>query len=79
MPKLVPPSDEIVLQLDKKPSIVSQCRLPSFRDGFSDWIQDTGHLDGMRSEVALNGMPYRQENAISQLPSIFTTLRRGWY
>ena len=79
MPKLVPPSYEIVPQLDKKPSIASQYRLPSFRDGFSDWVQDTGHLDAMRSEVALNGMPYRQENAKLQLPSIFTTLRRGWY
>ena len=51
------PFYEIVLQLDKKSS--AQYRLPSFLDGFSDSIQDTGDLDSMHSQTALKGVSRR--------------------
>lgn len=67
---------ENVLQLDKKASIVSQYRLPSFRDGFSHWVEDTSHMESMQSEIALDRVRRWQENAGLQLPSISTLLKR---
>ena len=79
MQKMMPPSHEIVLGLDtKSSSLVSPHRLPSFRDGFSDWVQGTGHLDTIRSKIALETVSRRQENTGLQLPSIYTTLGREW-
>lgn len=76
---LMPPSHEIVLRLDtKSSSLVSPCRLPSFREGFSDWVQDNGQLGSIRSKIALNTVSKRQENTGLQLPSIVTTLGREW-
>ena len=77
MQKLVPPSYEVVLQLDEEPSsIVVQYRLPSFRDGFSDWVRDASLSDSIQSKIALNRMPRRKDNARLQLPSVFAILRR---
>ena len=77
MERSVPPSYEIVLRLDQKSC--SHYRLPSFRDGFSDWVQDTGHDDSMLSGIALKDVFRRQEKAGWQLPGICTILRRQWY
>ena len=57
MQKSASPSYEIVLQVDKKSS--PQYRLPSFLDGFSNLVQDTGHLDSMHSQTALKGVSRR--------------------
>ena len=77
MQKSASPSYEIVLQLDQKSS--PQYRLPSFLDGFSDSVQDTGHLDSMHSQTALKGVSRRQEKAELRLPSTCTIPRREWY
>ena len=75
----MPPSHEIVLRLDSKSSsLVSPFRLPSFREGFSDWVQDNGQLDSIRSKIALNTVSKRQENTGLQLPGIVTILGREW-
>ena len=74
MQKLASPSYEIVLQLDEKPS--PQYRLPSFLDGFSDSVQEPGHLRPMHLQTALMGVPTRQEKAGLRLPSIYTIPRR---
>ena len=76
MQKLMSPSYEIVLQLDKKSS--PQYRLPSFLDGFSDSVRDTGHLNSVHSQAALKGVSRRQEKAGWRLPSICTIPRREW-
>ena len=57
MQKVASPSYEIALQLDEKSS--PQYRLPSFLDGFSDSVQDIGHLDSMHSQTALKGVSRR--------------------
>lgn len=79
MRKVVSLSYEHVPQLDKKASLVSQYRLPSFRDGFPDWIQDTNQMNSMQSKIALERVSNWQENAGMQLPSILTLLKREWY
>ena len=79
MQKLVPPSYEDITRLDKKVSLVSQCRLPSFRDGFSFWIQDISHMNPIEAEIdAYQGSGW-EENAELRLPSIQTLLEREWY
>lgn len=76
MQKPVPPSCEVVLQFDNRSSsFVSHYRLPSFREGFSDWVQDTGRFDIMQSEIALYRMARRKDNAGLHLPSVCTMLR----
>ncbi len=75
----VPPSYEGVIRLDKKVSPVSQCRLPSFRDGFSVWIQDTSHMDPIEAEIAASQGSGWEENAGLRLPSIQILLEREWY
>lgn len=76
MQKPVPPCYEVVLQFGNKFSpFVSHYRLPSFREGFSDWVQDTGHLDIIQSEIALYRMARRKDNAGLHLPSVCTMLR----
>lgn len=79
MRKVVSLSYEHVPQLDKKASLVSQYRLPSFRDGFPDWIQDTNQMNSMQSKIALERVSNWQENAGMQLPSILTLLKSEWY
>lgn len=79
MQKLVALPYERVLQLDKSASLVSHHRLPSFRDGFSPWIQDSGHIDSLQSEIAVDEISSGQENAGLQLPTILTLLKREWY
>lgn len=79
MQHLVSLSYERVLQLDKEASLVSQYRLPSFRDGFSPWIQDSSHMDLLQLETAVDEISGGQENAGLQLPNILTLLRREWY
>ncbi|KAF6230373.1 hypothetical protein HO133_004715 [Letharia lupina] len=79
MQKVVPPSYEHALQLDKKALLVSQYRLPSFREGFSDWIQDTSLMDPMQSEITVDRLSRGQENSGLHLPSIVTLLKREWY
>ena len=66
-------------QLDKKALLVSQYRLPSFRDGFSHWLEDTSHMDTMQSEIPLDRVCRWQENAGLDLPSISTLLKRESY
>lgn len=75
----VPPSHEDIIRLDKKVSLVSQCRLPSFRDGFSVWIQDTRHLNPIEGEIAISQGSGWEENAGLRLPSIQILLEREWY
>lgn len=76
--KLVSPSYERISQLDKKPSVVLQYRLPSFRDGFSDWALDSNHMKPIQSEIPVDTVSDWQEDAGSQLPSIPTLLKRAW-
>ena len=73
MQKVASPSYEIVLQLDKKSS--AQYHLPSFLDGFSDAVQDTGNLDSMYSQTTPKGVSRRQEKAGLRLPSVCTIPR----
>ena len=70
---------ENVLQLDKTASLVSQYRLPSFRDGFSHWVEDISHMEPMQSEIALDRVCWWQESAGLELPSISTVLKRELY
>ena len=79
MQKLVSSSHDNALQLDKKVSLVSQCRLPSFRDGFSVWVQNPGHMNPMPSDITLDRVSTWQDNAGFQLPSILTLLERDLY
>lgn len=79
MQKLVSSSYENALQLDKKVSLVSKCRLPSFRDGFSVWVQNASHMNPKPSDMTLDRVSSWQDNAGSQLPSILTLLKRDWY
>ena len=79
MQKLLSLSYERVLQLDKRASLVSQYRLPSFRDGFSPWIQDSGHMDSLQSEITADDVSSGREKAGSRLPTILTLLEREWY
>ena len=79
MRKAWPTSCETVLQLDKKTSLVSQYRLPSFRDGFSDSVQDIGHMHPVQSEIARDRVACWQEDAGLRLPSILTLLKSEWY
>lgn len=78
MQKLLPPSYENVLLLNKKASLVSQYRLPSFRDGFSDWVQDTRQMNAMQSELAQDRVYNWLENVEMQLPGISTLLEWEW-
>lgn len=73
------PSYENVLQLDKEASILPQYRLPSFREGFSEWAQDVSHMNPMQSEIALDKVSSWQESAGSQFPGILTLLKRQCY
>ena len=70
---------ENVLQLDKKASLVSQYHLPSFRDGFSHWVENTSHAEPMQPEIPLDKVLRWQESAGLQLPSISTVLKRESY
>lgn len=79
MQKVVPLFYGTVLQLDRKASLVSQYRLPAFRDGFSHWVEDTSHLRPMQSQIALDSVSWWQEKAGRQLPSISMLLKRGLY
>ena len=73
MRKLVPPSFEIVVQLDKRSALLSQYRLPSFRDGFTERGRDTWSMNPTTPPAfPVANAPGWQENAMSQLPSIFT-------
>ena len=80
MRKLVPPSYEIVLRLDKRSAPLSQYRLPSFRDGFMERGQDSGVMNPTMPPTALpvTNTPEWQENAVAQLPSIFTLFGSEW-
>ena len=79
MQNLVPLPYENRLQLDEKAPLVSQYCLPSFRDGFSHWVEDTSHMKSAHSEIALDRVCRRQEKAGLQLPSVSTLLEREWY
>lgn len=79
MQKVVPLLYGKVLHLDQKASLVSQYRLPAFRDGFSHWVEDTTQMKPMQSQIALDSVSWWQENAGLQLPSISTLLKRGLY
>ena len=76
--KLVPPSYESPLELDvkmhEKGSLVSQYRLPSFGEGFSDWMNDTSHMKPITSEVIVEGSSGELDGAVLRLPSIETLL-----
>lgn len=81
MQKVVPPSYENALQLDmklyKKASLVSQNGLPSFREGFSDWIQDTSHMNSVQSENAVDRLSSGHEDSALPLPSIPKLLKEA--
>ena len=78
MQKLVPPSYESLLELDvkmhEKGPLVSQYRLPSFGEGFSDWIYDTSHMKPVQSEVTVEGSSGELDGPVLRLPSIGTLL-----
>ena len=74
MQKQLLPSHENFLRLDKRSFAVSQCCLPSFRDGFSDWVQDTRPTDPMQLEVDVSEASRWQESARLGLPSVLKTL-----
>ena len=57
MQKVATPSYEIALQLHGRSP--PQYRLPSFLDGFSDSVQESGHLDSMHSQTASKGVSKR--------------------
>ncbi len=69
MQRLVHPSCESVSLLGKK---APGYRLPSFRDGFSDWGRKADYGDAMRFEDGLEG------GEGGRLPSVFAVLGRGW-
>ena len=79
MQKMVPLFYGKVLQLDQNASLVSQYRLPAFRDGFSYWVEDSSHLRPMQSQIPLDSVSWWPEDAGLQLPSISTLLKRGLY
>ena len=69
---------EDIIRLDTKVSLVPQCRLPSFRDDFSVWIQDTSHMNPIEAEIAVSRGSGREETAGLRLPSIQLLLEREW-
>ena len=79
MQKLVPPSFESPLQLDvnlhEKAPLVSQYRLPSFEEGFSNWIHDSSHMKPIKSEVVEEGCSGEMEGPVLRLPGIESLLR----
>ena len=81
MQKLVPPSYESPLELDvklhEKGPLVSQYRLPSFGEGFSDWICDTSHIKPVQSETTSEGSSGELDGSVLRLPSIETLLGTG--
>ena len=78
MQKTMPQSYESPLQLDvklhEKAPLVSQYRLPSFGEGFSDWIHDTSHMKPIESEVIVEGSSGEMDGTRLRLPSIGTLL-----
>ena len=78
MQKMMPPSYESPLEIDvkmhEKGPLVSQYRLPSFEEGFSDWIQDTSHMKPIQSEVIVEGSSGELDSTVLRLPSIETLL-----
>ena len=79
MQNSVPPPYENVLQLDEKALLLSDYRLPSFREGFSEWVQDISHMNPMQIEIALDKVSSWRENVGCQLPSIVTLLKGQCY
>ena len=78
MQKIVPPTHESPLELDvklhEKAPLVSQYRLPSFEEGFSDWIHDTSHMKPVQSEVTSEGSSGEMDGTLLRLPGIETLL-----
>ena len=78
MQKLLQSPYENVPQLAKQPAVALQERLPSFRDGFSDWAPDANHMRPMESEIVLDRASNWQGDAGSQLPGIPKLLQGEW-
>ena len=77
MQKIMPPTYESPLEIDamhEKGPLVSQYRLPSFEEGFSEWIQDTSHMKPIQSEVIVEGSSGELDGTVLRLPSIETLL-----
>ena len=79
MQNLVPPSYESTLQLEvklhEKAPLVSQYRLPSFGEGFSDWIYDISYMKPVQSEVTREGSSGELDGPVLRLPSIGTLFK----
>ena len=80
MRDFVAPSCEIIRQLDERsPPLLSQYPLPSFRDGFTVLVQDTGDMGPTPPALLVNGGPgCWLENAVACSPSVSTSLGSEW-
>lgn len=81
MQKIVPPSyespPELDVKLHEKDPLVSQYCLPSFGEGFSDWMNDTSHMKPVQSVAIVEGSSGELDGPVLRLPSIETLLGTG--
>ena len=58
------------MTLHDKAPLESRYRLPSFAEGFSDWILDTSHMKPGRSVVTSGGVSGELDGLVLRLPSV---------